>query len=289
MRALAALLLWLHVGVGHAADQTVNDLLRLAIGNLNSGHYSTGIEYLEAIVAKDPTHPEALWQLTWQSLSGLGNQPVEDRATTLLYVSPAVLEIHRIAQERNDPGFAHYVMARYSRFYNAFDRALAEIDKALQFAPDSTRYLMMKGLLLTWQGDWEGSDEIIGAGVVIIEQARRQSQRFPTMYWSESDFHAKKAQALGLMYYPPWDLVISAYTSSIETATPADGSQSYSWNSLSWALRNAGRCIEAEKVARRTLEIADSESARKTLIYAEFCLELQTLDLLADTSAKSIQ
>ena len=286
MKLVVALVLLTLNSVGAHAQRSVDELLNLAIERLNSGHQKQGERYLQAVLDRDPRHPDALWQLTWRSLRGLGRKAPEQRAERLASVGPAVLEIARIAEKRGDPGFGHYVMARYARFYNAFDRAVSEIDHALNLTPNSTRYLMAKGLLLTWKGDWEESDATIKAGISVIEQARLQSRKYPSIHWTEPEFHVARAQALGDLSRPPWSQIIEAYELAVETGNYAGNTLARRSISLSWAYRNAGRCEDAEKTAMKALAIVESKSARRELTKALFCLEMQSLGLLPKEASK---
>ncbi len=281
MRVLFAIILLLFsVSTAHA-QKSADELLTLAIESLAKGDQNAAKRYLKAILKMDPRNPEALWQLTWQSVSHLKSKKPEQRAHDLYLAGPAAIQIARLAKHRGDQGLAHYIMARYAWLHNAFDRALREIDLALDQEPDSTRYLITKATLLAAKGDWENDDDLISAGIKLIEKARQQHRDFPTIHWRTSAYHIARAEALADLSDPPWDKIVEAYELAIVTGNYTGTALAYKSNSLSWAYRRAGRCQDAKASAITTLAITKIKSAKRNLNMALFCLEMQNLGLLA--------
>lgn len=281
MRLVFAIVLLLFSFSTTHAQQSVDELFTLAIESLESGRHKAGVRYLNKILKQDPRHPDALWQLTWQSFRHLKGKTPEQRAHDLYLAGPATVQIARLAEDRGNPGLGHYIMARYAWLYNAFDRALREIDLALEQSPDSTRYLMAKAMLLAAKGDWENNDETVTAGIKLIEQARVQHRDFPTIFWQPEEFHIARAKALADLSDPPWDKIVEAYELAIVTGNYTGKALAYKSNSLSWAYRRAGRCQDAKASAITALSITKIKSARRNLDMALFCLEMQNLGLLA--------
>ncbi len=75
-------------------------------------------------------------------------------------------------RNRRKQSFLHYITAIYGGYYNAYERALSEIDKALSLEPKSSRYLATKGRLLVNYGAWVKRDGEIEKGIDLLRKAK---------------------------------------------------------------------------------------------------------------------
>ena len=131
------LLLWLVVGVpGQGwAGEPVDVLLKQAVEQLVKSGYtgdtSAPERYLQAVLEEQPNHLEANWQLVYMQLAHLANVELSNRVSGLSSVASAVERVERLAEKEKNLAFLHFIRATHANFYNNFERAVTEIDRAL--------------------------------------------------------------------------------------------------------------------------------------------------------------
>src|SRR2546426_267338 len=167
-RILVACVLALALPAMPRASDDVGALLDKALDQLGRNGYqgdtSAAERYLRAILEQQPDHLEAQWQLLYIQLAPLRNVPLSERAPALAALSPVFAHLAKLAKEPKQQAFLHFMTATHAGFYNDYERALAEIDRALVLEPRSVRYLTAKGNLLVDDGNWTDSDAEIEIG-----------------------------------------------------------------------------------------------------------------------------
>ena len=265
--------------------------LRAAIVELDrsvaNGNTEKPVRRLKWILEQDPTHLEAIWQLVYVSLNGATRKSTWERSQQIGRSGRAIARLIALAQSQGDMAFAHYVAARYARLYNAFDRAMREIDAALSIEPDSTRYQMARAKILIAMGDWTRSDETIQAGIDQIKKAQVNALSRPTIFVDEDSYEFNLAWAHADLRNPPWETVIQHYLNAIEIGGRSRSSIAYAWNNVSIAYRRLGRCAEAFDAAEKALTIMRFRNAKRNKRYAEFCIEMKDMGIMdeQETSA----
>ena len=278
---LLSIVLCLDASFPSRAGQNVDALFTQAITmqkNLESGDTSGVERLLEAILEQDSTHPKALWQLTFRRyrLFDDEGESLSQQAAKLAAAAPLIQTIVAEAQKRGDPAFAHYVLGRYAGLHNAFDRALAEMDKALAAEPDSVRYRVIKGTILIDKGQWEKNDASILQGMQLIDEARRMAETAPGLYYKTADFYFKLAFANASLASQNLQKTIDYYHSFLQHALNKTNI-AFAWNNLSIAHRRLGECEQARNAADNALQIADFGAARSNRRYARFCQEMKAM------------
>ena len=284
--SMGRIILWsiavcLNASVPSQARQNVDELFIKAVTtqkNLEASD-SSGVErLLDAILEQDSTHPKALWQLTFRRyrLFDDEGETLSQHAAKLAAAAPMIQTIVDEAQNRGDQAFAHYVLGRYAGLYNAFDRALAEMDKALTAEPDSVRYRMIKGLILIDKGEWEDDDTSIQQGMQLITEARQMAETSPSLYYNTADYYFKLAYSNAKLDSEDPHETIDYYLSFLQHAVNKR-TIAYAWNNLSITYRRAGECEKALNAADNALQISNFGAARSNRRYAQFCLEMNTM------------
>ncbi len=265
-------------------EDLIKKWLDLAVEELRvefySGDISSAKRRLSAILEEDPTHLEALWQLTYTNhLARPKNWTLLDRSNHLQQAGPQFKKIIKLAHAQQKIAFAHYVKAWEGLLYNAFPSALTEINKALSVHPDSVRYLMLKGRILVAQGDWEDRDDAIEEGVRIIQQAWGYAKQHPSPFYKEENFHFRVAHSLWHLKTPRWEEVTYHYEQAIKHNNAGTTLPAYSWTNLSKAYRLQGQCQKAKDAADKALALIEMNSAKRQKQYAEFCLEMKQMGM----------
>jgi hypothetical protein len=62
--------------------------------------------------------------------------------------APAINALAEMAKKAKQTAFLHYITASHASYYKNYERAIAEIDKALALEPKSVRFLAAKGQMM---------------------------------------------------------------------------------------------------------------------------------------------
>lgn len=265
------------------AEEDLNKMLAqakklLASGEINNDK-SAGKRLLNAILEKDPEHPQALWELTFTHyISPIANyNQLQFRAHSLAAAGKHIETIVASARRRNQQAFSHFVLAAYSSFYKAYDRALKEIDNALAIQPDSIKYMHHKGRLVASKGRWEQQDSEILQGMAIIEQAHEKNHPDSDFSITDADYYFQLAIFNSALTVPRHEKTIEYYLAAIENNKDDDRQLAFAWNNISMAYRDLEQCDRAKHAAEQALAIMDFGAARNNRQYAEYCLEMGSL------------
>lgn len=249
-----------------------------------AGDDSAAQRYLLAILEIDPEHLEALWQLLKLSLSSFDNTELLDRAGLLAQYGPAFDEIRKVAEKKGQQAFLHYVNAIEANLYNASGRALQEIDKALEREPQSVRYVLRKGKLLSERGVWEGNDQDLEQGISWIQRAQALADRQPSPFVNPAYYDFEIAWAYAHMRSPRREKVVEHYLKAIEIYEREGNTQGrlygFAWNNVSIAYRKLGECTKAREAAVKALTVMSFGAAKMNKRYADFCLEMMNMGII---------
>jgi tetratricopeptide (TPR) repeat protein len=267
--------------VGALLDKALDQLVKAGY----AGDTSAAERYLQAILERQPDHLEAQWQLIYIQLSPLINTPLSQRASVLSTVSPAFDRLAKLAKQSKKQAFLHYITARYASYYDAYERALSEIGKALALEPRSVRYLTAKGGILVGcgcNGMGTKRDAEIEKGIRVLKQARELLQRQPSRFVRDEHYDFYLAAAIANLSRPRWKEVTEHYRRFIERSQESQESVIYAfaWNNASIAYRELGECDKAKEAAEKALKVMKFGAAESNKRYAEFCIEIQKMGLL---------
>lgn len=259
-----------------AADNA-DTLLRKALDELSRTGYvgdtSTPERYLKAVLELEPDNLEAQWQLLYMNSLGLIDMPFSKRAGALAALSPEFGRLSALAKKNKQEGLMHLINALHAGYYNAFDRALPEIDRAVAADPESVRFMTWKGRLMGRAGKWSKDNGIAEKGIEALEKARLLSQAHPSVFVREASFDFYLAEAYSNLSPPRWNEVTAHYERFLEKA-PTSTLSALTWNNLSLAYRRLGACDKARDAADKALAVMDFGMARKAKQLAEFCVEM---------------
>jgi len=290
-RILAGLGLVLVAVVTAQASDDAETLLGKAMRELATGESrgdtSAAERYLLAILEQEPDHLEAQWQLLVLRLAPTRDIPLSDRAESLAAFSAAFARVAQKAKESKsakDPGrdaFLHYMAARHAGFYNDFEKALVEIDRAVGLQPRSARYLKAKGELLIQSGQWNDDDAEIERGIGVLKEAREISRAIPDPFVGEDSYEFSLAEAFTGLSQPRWKDVIAHYQRYLEIGPKESVNYAYALNNISLAYRRVGDCARARESAEKALALMKFGMAEWNKRYADACLEMQKSGLVA--------
>lgn len=282
--AATAAILMLAAGLSFAADD-VDTLLGKAMDELAkngaTGDTSAAERYLTAILEQQPDHLEAQWQLLVIRLAPSRNIPLAGRAGALAAFSYHFNQVAKLAKTARKEGFLHFMNAKHASLYEDYERALAEIDRALALEPRSARYLKAKGNMLTESGQVNDNDADLERGIALLKQAQEQSRTNPSLFISDAAVEFDIAMALSSMSRPRWSEVIEHYQRYLETAAQGTTTYAFALNNISVAYRRAGDCTRARESAEKALTVMKFGAAESNKRYAEFCLEMQKTTAIA--------
>ena len=283
-RILVACVLALMLPAMPRASDDVGALLDKALDQLGRNGYqgdtSAAERYLRAILEQQPDHLEAQWQLLYIQLAPLRNVPLSERAPALAALSPVFAHLAKLAREPKQQAFLHFMTATHAGLYNDYERALAEIDRALALEPRSVRYLTAKGNLLVDDGNWTDSDAEIEKGISILKTTQELSRTQPSPFARDESYEFQLAAAISDLSQPRWQEVAEHYQRFIEKS-PESVTSAFAWNNVSIAYRKLGECDKAKEAAEKALAVTKFGAAQWNKRYAEFCLEMQKVGLIA--------
>jgi len=266
--------------VGPLLDKAIDELVTL--GYL--GDTSAAERYLAAVLELQPEHLEARWQLLSVRLMPLKNVPLSERTDALAELSTEFGRLAKLARASKQEAFLHYMTAIHAGFYKNYERALAEIDKAVALDRRSVRYLTAKGRLLAERGEWTRSDSDIEAGIEVLKAARELLRSQPGPFVRDEDYEFYLAIALEDMTKPRWPEVAEHYQRFI-AASRESLRQAFAWNNTSLAYQKMGECGKAKEAAEKALAIAKFGMAERNRQRSEFCVEMQAMGVVAQQDA----
>ena len=257
-------------------DQALDQLVR----NGYVGDTSAAERYLAAVLEQRPDHLEAQWELLYVQLVPLRSATLLERTEALSALSPAFVRLAKLARDSKQQAFLHYMTATHAGLYNAYERALSEIDRAVALEPRSARYLTTKGRTLVDFGNWTKNDAEIEKGIIVLNKARELLRTQPSPFVRDEYFDFHLADAIGGLSQPRWNEVAEHYQRFIEKSQESV-MYAFAWNNLSIAYMKLGECQKAKEAAEKALAVMKFGAAQWNKRYAEFCLEMQKMDLIA--------
>jgi len=283
-RILAACIITMVLpAIFHAADDAgslLDKALEELVRNGYVGDASTAERYLQAILEQQPDHLEAQWQLLYVQLVPLRNTPLSDRAMALSAVSPAFARLSKLARESKQQAFLHFMTAIHAGLYNAYERALSEMERAVALEPRSARYLTAKGRLQIDSGRWTKSDLEIEKGIGILKEARELLRTQPSPFVRDEYYEIYLASAIEDLSQPRWTEVADHYQRFIERSQ-ASAMHAFALSNVSMAYTKLGECDKAKEAAEKALAVMKFGAAQWNKRHAEFCLEVQKMGLIA--------
>ena len=234
--------------------------------------------YLLETLEQDPEHLEAMWYLIRLRLPAR-SASATSRAEELFEIAPFFDHFSQLARRDNEMALLHYASAVYAQHYDAYQRALSEIDRAVSLEPKSARYLMEKGALLVDYGDRSGQDSKIEEGISVLLAAKELSRTHPHPFLLPQHYDWELAWAYSQLQERPDREVVKYYLSFLEQAAESQ-IYAYAWNNLSIALRNLRQCDRAKQAAEYAQEISNFGRAKSSRQNAEYCLEMQKMGLM---------
>jgi len=257
-------------------DQALDQLVRCGY----VGDTSAAERYLTAVLEQRPDHLEAQWQLLYVQVVPLRVLPLLERTEALSGLSPEFVRLAKLAKDSKQQAFLHYMTATHAGLYNAYERALAEIDLAVALEPRSARYLTAKGRLQVDYGDWTKSDAEVEKGIIVLNKARDLLKTQPAPFVRDEFYDFYLAGALSDLSQPRWTEVAEHYRRFIEKSQESV-IYAFAWNNLSIAYMKMGECQKAKEAAEKALAVMKLGAAQWNKRYAEFCLEMQKMNLIA--------
>jgi tetratricopeptide (TPR) repeat protein len=209
----------------------------------------------------------------------LTNIQLTDRATVLATISPEFNDLADMARKAKKTAFLHYITAMYANYYNNYERASAEIDKAVRLEPKSARYVGAKGLLLARYGDWVDDDKRIELGIQYLRQSAELPCSEPDLVDEPCERDFQIASAIADLKHPRWQEVAAHYERYLKSTKYKASAYTFAWNNLSIAYRHLGECQKAKDAAEAALKIRTFGAAEMNRNRAEFCLEMQKLGM----------
>ena len=259
-------------------NKALDQLVRKGYG----GDTSAEERYLQAVLEQEPKHLEASWLLIYIRLVPLQDASLSERSVALSAVAPAFARLAKLTNESKKQAFLHYVTAIYAGYYDAYERALLEIDKALALEPKSSRYLVARGRILMNYGAGRKQDADIEKGIDLIRKAKELAKTQINPYISEALYDFYIAWGVSELSQPRWKEVVEHYLRFIEQSekyTP----YAFAWNNVSIAYRHLGQCAKAKEAAENALKVMKFGAAQSNKRYAEFCLEMQKMGTMEKT------
>jgi tetratricopeptide (TPR) repeat protein len=273
---------------GEDANVTLDRAIDQLVKSGYVGDTSAAERYLAAVLEDQPDHVEANWQLVYMRLVHLMDMKLSDRVTGLSEIAPAFDHVAQLAEKSKNKSFHHFITATYASCYHNFDRALAEIDRALALEPQSVRYLTAKARLIVADGKWTKQDARIEQGIGLLRQVREQSLERPTPFLHDANFAFYLAGATSSLSRPRWNEVAEYYRQFVEQSTEQSLAYAFALNNASIAYKELGECEKAKTFADQALKVMKFGAAASNKRYAELCIEMQKMGLIAKKGAAPI-
>ena len=280
---IAAFLICMMLPVVAFAADDAEALLNKAVDELVRkgyvGDISAAQRYLQAILEQQPDHLEAQWQLFYIQLASLTNTKLSDRAQGLSAISPEFDRIAKLAKQSKKQAFLHFMTAMHASYYEAYERSLSEIERALALEPQSVRYATAKGRLLIGYGKRTKLDAEIEKGIDVLKKSRELFQKEPSPFVHDENYDFLIADAIATLSKPRWKEVAEHYRRFTEKPQ-ASFAYAFAWNNASIAYKELGECDKAKEAAEKALKVMKFGAAESNKRYAEFCIEMQKMGLM---------
>jgi tetratricopeptide (TPR) repeat protein len=271
----AILLAALLSATAHASEETAA-LLRKAKQARAIGDDRSAVELVSKAIKQDPNDLEARWSLIGLVLAEIGSLSAPQRAVPLAQTNGAFKALTEMAKKTNQTAFLHYITAMYATYYKNYERAVAEIDKALVLEPKSTRFLAAKGKILGRYGEWTGNTKRQESGIQYLKQVATLAASDDE---EAEDLDFTIASAIAKLHRPRWPEVVQHYERYLKQANRKSTDYAFAWNNLSIAYRKLGECQKAKSAAEAALRLEVVGPAQRNLNHAEFCLEMRRLGM----------
>jgi len=258
-------------------ESLFNKALEHLVKNGYAGDTSTAERYLEAVLEHEPNHLEAIWLRLLLKLPSRNSRLIE-RPASLSAIGTEFKRLAKLAKEAKKTAFLHYITARHAEAYDAYDRALSEIDKALVLEPTSARYLFTKGRLLVDYGSAIKQDREIENGISLVRKAKELAKKYPNRFARDADYDFEIAHAISTLHKGRWDEVVEYYRRFIEQSE-SSLVYAFAWNNMSIAYRHLGECDKAKEAAEKAIKVTKFGAAEWNRRIAEFCIEMQKMGL----------
>jgi Tfp pilus assembly protein PilF len=275
---ISLLLAFSCVNVAHASEESTA-LLKKAKEALAAGQEKALQRHLAAAIKQDPNDLEVRWFLIKLGLGELVNVNLTARAEQLAEIAPAFNTLVDMAKKARRTAFAHYITAMYATYYKNYDRAVAEIDRALALEPKSTRFLGAKGNVLQRYGQWTGNDKRLESAIQHLKQAAGQASKELDPDTDPNTYNFEIASAYSGFRRPRWQEVTFYYERYLQQSKYHSTSYAFAWNNASIAYRKLGECQKAKQAAETALRVTPFGAAEINLNHAEFCLEMRRLGM----------
>lgn len=241
----------------------------------NYGNRSKGLKIMSSVLETDPENIDALWFLTYDRISSATGRPLDERTNILNVETDNVQKIIQLAHDNSEHGKAYYVSARLAELYNAFERAIDQIDKAIEHDQDSAKYYFTKGRILFDRAEWERDEMYLDEGQEALDHALRILESKGSPLLSRADVYFNRAR-----WHPDFvenvhEYAIDNYKMALETEELTERFSAYAWNNLSIHYREIGDCEKAREAAENALSLFDFGNARNNLFYSKACLDLK--------------
>jgi tetratricopeptide (TPR) repeat protein len=277
-RIIAILLALSFASVVHASEESTALLKKAKAARAAEQHQAVE-RYLAAAIKQDPSDLEARWFLINLGLGELVNVDLPARAERLAEIAPAFNALVDMAKKARRTAFAHYITAVYATYYKNYDRAVAEIDKALALEPKSTRFIGAKGNVLRHYGQWSGTDKRLESAIQYLKQAAEQASKEIEPDSEPNSYNLEIAEAYSDFRRPRWQEATHYYERYLQQSKYHSTGYAIAWNNVSIAYRKLGECQKAKQAAETALKVTPFGAAVMNLNRAEFCLEMRRLGM----------
>jgi hypothetical protein len=286
LRSIIWIILFLiQYGLSYASEESTA-LLNKARQAWSAGESEAADRHALAAIKEDPNDLEARWFRIDRSLRNLINVYPTDRAVPLAAISTAFDKLADMAKKAKQSAFLHYITAFHAAYYLNYERAVAEIDRALLLDPKSSRFLLAKGKILARFSDWSRDDKRIEAGLQYLRQAAERANKDSNPDAEAVDYDFAIASAISDLSQPRWQEVAAHYERYLKSTPYRASAYTFAWNNLSIADRRLGECQKAKDAAEAVLKIRTFGAAEMNRNRAEFCLEMQKLGMANLTKNK---
>lgn len=283
---IVSLLIALTCASAHGSEQSAA-LLRKAKESRAAGQHEAVERHLAAAIKQDPNDLEARWFLISLGLGELANVNLPARAQRLAEIAPAFNALADMAKKARQTTFMHYITAIYATNYKNYDRAVAEIDKALALKPKSTRFVGAKGSILRRYGEWTGNDKRLELAIQYLKQAAEQASKEIEPDTEPNSYNFDIAEAYSHFRRPRWQEATYYYERYLQQSKYHSTSYAFAWNNVSIAYRKLGECQKSKHAAETALKVTNFGAAIMNLNRAEFCLEMRRLGMATNVTEEA--
>lgn len=252
--------------------------LRIYMGNEREG-----LERLEGLVRADPANLEAIWEVAYQGIAVRSQDTLDKRAETLNTGTKAVQAVIKLAHRVGQESLGHYIAARLAETYHAFDRAVAEIDKAIALAPNEARYHRAKGSILMDQATWERDEAILEQALAAFDRGLEVLEHTPSEFTTKGEMNFRIGWNYPKFASDAHSKIIEYYQAALASGDLDRQTTAYAWNNLSISYREVNECRKAKEAAEKALAIFRFGNAQANLSYSNSCLAMEELDFFSES------